>query len=273
MTVIFRNDGAWGIGKGSRLTSLEIDNNFWTLVQQIEDLVSTAGGAGKLITSTTYSGNVLTFHYSDSSSDAIPLPWAKLNFPAVPWTNSILLAYLDVIVAPDGSLFVVLQPHTTPAPPAPFDPNATDDGTPTGKPLYALMLPARDVNYDVAGFTPGNLQREPGELFLQYIAPRDMRMIAGLGGEAWAYLGTAIEQSTGAVDIVLSIEKNGGEIGTITFTAGEQDTAGGQDGAIVFLADVAFTGGDRIAIRVAQSQDPVAADLSITLPALRTETP
>ena len=78
--------------------------------------------------------------------------------------------------------------------------------------------------------------------------------------------------STGATDIILSIEKNGTEIGTITFdAAGDIDTAGGQVGEFNIHTAIDFVEGDRYALRVTQSDNAEPAGLSVTLPFIRTD--
>ena len=127
----------------------------------------------------------------------------------------------------------MLVDHTTPPPPAPFDPNAVDGSL---NPLYQLWMPLRDVNYDAAIFIPGSIQRVSDELLYQGIANRAMQLPLGNDG-CYAHLAVG----TGANAIILSIEKNGSEVGTITFASG-----GGQAGAFSIPADVDFAAGDSL---------------------------
>src|SRR4029077_12999465 len=114
-----------------------------------------------------------------------------------PWTNSTPYSRGNMITAGNG-LYQVLQNHTTPAPPAPFDPNATD---PTAhNPLYSLWMPLHDVNYDAAIFVPGSIQRTAGELLFQGIATRRMNLAAG---NAHAYARLDIGNAAGATSIIL----------------------------------------------------------------------
>ena len=78
--------------------------------------------------------------------------------------------------------------------------------------------------------------------------------------------------STGGTDIILSIEKNGAEIGTITFeAASDVDTNGGQQGDFNIPAATDFAEGDRYALRVTQSNNAEPSGLSVTLPFVRTD--
>ena len=155
-------------------------------------------------------------------------------------------------------MYQVLENHTTPALPAVFDPAATGTG-----PLYQLWFPLYDVNYDAAIFTPGSIQRSVGELLFVGIANRTMQLKSG-NAHAYAYLDVVIPG--GGSNIVISIQKNGSEIGTITFTI-----AGGHTGAFNIPATIDFAEGDRYGLRVTSSANAAPADLSITLPFLRTD--
>ena len=258
MTVIYVTSGAWGAGVGAPLSAADVDGNFYDVDQRIVDLNADLA-EGKRIESVTYTSNSMTFHFTDGTTQVIPLPIATLEFVGE-WMNSTPYTRGHMISGGGLGIFQVLQDHTTPAPPATFDPNATADG----EPLYQLWMPLRDVNYDAAVFVSGLIMRDPATLLFQGIANRSMRLPAGTEA-CFAYLGVG-NDAVGATDIILSIEKNGTGIGTITFAAG-----GGHDGAFVIAAETNFVVGDRYAIRVTASDNPEPADLSITLPFLRTD--
>jgi hypothetical protein len=148
--------------------------------------------------------------------------------------------------------------------PAAFDPNATD-GT---NPLYSLWMPLYDVNYDAAIFVPGTIQRAVGEALFQAVANRTMQLVSG-NAHAYAYLDVGIGAGT---NIVISIQKNRAEIGTITFAAGGTlDAGGGQVGTFNIPATVDLAEGDSYALRVTSSNNAAPAGLSVTLPFLRTD--
>jgi hypothetical protein len=161
-------------------------------------------------------------------------------------------------------MFQVLVAHTTPPLPAVFDPNATDGG---GNPLYSFWMPLYDVNYDAAIFVPGSVQRTAGEVLFQAVAGRTMQIVSG-DAHAYAYLDVGIATGT---DIILSIQKNRVEIGTITFAVGGLDAGGGKAGTFNIPATVQFAEGDTYAVKVTQSNNAASAGLSVTLPFLRTD--
>ena len=131
-------------------------------------------------------------------------------------------------------------------------------------------MPLHDLNYDAAIFVPGSIQRDADELLFLGIANRPMQLGAG-DEHAYAYLDVG-NDAGGATDIILSIEKNGTEIGTITFDAGgDIDSDGGQVGAFNIPAATDFAEGDRYALRVTQSDNAAPSGLSVTLPFIRTD--
>jgi hypothetical protein len=270
MTIKFRNtDSRWGAGSGAGgggvLTSLQFDENNYEFQTRIETLEA---DGPREITGVTVSsdGTTITFNFSDStSSDPIPLPIAMIH-PRGEWQPSTLYDYLDLVNVRGTGVYLVLVQHTSDTE---FDPEATDGST-DANPLYQLWAPLRDINYDIAFSIMGGIEGSTSRLLLgEYILPRSIVMDAGLAG-AYAFLGVA----TAVEDLDLSIEKNGEEIGTITFSPGVnlQGTDGlGQFAAISFPSEISFDAGDRIAIRGPTSADADASDLSITLPATRTD--
>jgi hypothetical protein len=254
MTIVYVSTGAWGTGTGTPNSAAQVDGNFYDVDQRIVDLVADVA-EGKRIDSVTYTSNSMTFHFTDGSSQVIPLPIATLTYAGT-WTNSTPYTRGHMISAGNG-FYQVLEAHTTPALPATFDPNATGTG-----PLYSLWMPLRDVNYDAAIFVPGSIQRTAGELLFQGVANRTMNLAAG-NADAYAHLDVA--NPVGATSVILSIQKNTTEIGTITIAANAQD------GTFSIPAATDFAEGDRYALRVTQSNSAVPAGLSVTLPFLRTD--
>src|SRR5262245_53879063 len=236
MTIVYVTTGAWGTGTGTPNSAAQVDGNFFDLDQRVVDLVADLA-EGKRIDTVTYTSNSMTFHFTDGSSQVIPLPIATMEYVG-PWVNSMPYSRGNIISVNGLGIFQVLEDHTTPPLPATFDPNATDGST-DNNPLYQLWMPLRDVNYDAAIFVPGSIQRAVDEYLFVGIANRSMNLAAG-NAFAYAYLGIG-NDSTGATDVILSIEKNGTEIGTITFDGpGDIDTAGGQAGTFNIPAATDF---------------------------------
>ena len=264
MTVVYVTTGAWGSGTGTPNSAAQVDGNFYHFQQAVTDLEADLA-EGKRIDSVTYTSNSMTFHYTDGSSQVIPLPIATLEFIGE-WTNGTTYIRGNMISGRGLGIFQVLQDHTTPAAPATFDPDATLGG----EPLYQLWMPLRDVNYDAAIFVPGSIQRADDELLFAGIANRTMSLASG-NAYAYAYLDIG-NDAVGSTDIILAIEKNRIEIGTITFDGeGAVDADGGQVGTFSIPAATDFAEGDRYGLRVIQSDNAEPAGLSVTLPFLRTD--
>ena len=264
MTIVYVTTGPWGTGTGAPNSAAQVDGNFYDVDQRIVALNADLA-EGKRIDTVTYTSNSMTFHFTDGSSQVIPLPVATLEYVGT-WMNSTPYARGHLFTAANG-FWQVLETHTTPATPAPFDPNATDGST---NPLYQLWMPLTYLNYDAAIFVPGSIQRAADELLFMGINNRTMQLGAG-DEHAYAYLDVG-NDAVGATDIILSIEKNGTEIGTITFDAGGVvDTEGGQVGVFNIPATIAFAEGDHYALRVTQSNNAEPAGLSVTLPFIRTD--
>jgi hypothetical protein len=267
MTIIYVTTGAWGSGSGTPNSAAQVDGNFYDLDQRIVDLNADLA-EGKRIEGVTYTLNSMTFHFTDGTSQVIPLPIATITYVGQ-WTNGTPYTRGQMISVRGLGMYQVLVSHMTPPLPAIFDPNATDDST-DNNPLYSFWMPLYDVNFDAVIFVPGSVQREPDELLFQGIATRTMNLASG-DAHCLAYLDVG-NDGTGATDIVLSIEKNRVEIGTITFDAGgDIDTGGGQAGSFNIPTFVEFAEGDTYALRITVSDNAEPSGLSVTLPFLRTD--
>jgi hypothetical protein len=257
MTIFYVTTGAWGTGTGTPNTAAQVDGNFFDVDQRIVELNADLAD-GKMIESVTYTQNSFTLHFTDGTTEVIPLPIATLTFVGE-WINSAIYVRGNMVSVHGTGMFQVLVDHTTPAPPAVFDAGAVDG---SGNPLYALWIPLSDTNYDASIFVPGSVQRNPDELLYQGIANRPMQLPAG-NANCFGYLDVG-NDATGATDIIVAIEKNGVSVGTITFAGG-----GGQEGVFSILAATNFVEGDRYALRATQSDNVEPSGLSVTLPFTR----
>jgi hypothetical protein len=262
MTIAYVTTGAWGTGTGAPNTASQVDGNFYDVDQRIVALNADLAD-GKRIDSVTYTDTSMTFHFTDGTTQTIPLPIATITYVGQ-WTNSTPYTRGQMISARGIGMFQVLVDHVTPALPAAFNPNVTDG---SGNPLYSYWMPLYDVNYDAAIFVPGTAQRTAGEVLFQAVAGRTMQLVSG-DAHAHAYLDVGIASGT---SIILSIQKNRVEIGTVTFAVGGLDAGGGKVGAFNIPTTVQFAEGDTYALRVTQSDNAAPSGLSVTLPFLRTD--
>jgi hypothetical protein len=106
------------------------------LIAAVEDNIT----AGRGIDDITISGNIITFHMSDSTLETVTIPPATLGtwIPKGEWQASTVYAVNDV-VSYFGSLYLVIFAHTSHTS---FD-AADNDGL--GHNFYALILPKEPV--------------------------------------------------------------------------------------------------------------------------------
>src|SRR5262245_54856697 len=123
MTIVYVTTGAWGSGTGTPNSAAQVDGNFHDLDQRVVNLVGDLA-EGKSIDTVTYTDNSMTFTFTDATTQVIPLPVATLEYVGE-WTNSTPYQRGHMISSGNG-FYQVLENHTSPPAPAPFDPAATD---------------------------------------------------------------------------------------------------------------------------------------------------
>ena len=152
-------------------SAAQVDGNFYDVDQRIVALNADLA-EGKRIDTVTYTATTMTFHFTDGTTQTIPLPIATITYVGQ-WTNSTPYTRGSMMSVRARGMYQVLVDHITPALPAVFDADATDG---SGNPLYSFWMPLYDVNYDAAIFVPGTVQRAADELLFQAIANRAMRL-------------------------------------------------------------------------------------------------
>src|SRR5580765_3167040 len=123
MTIVYVTTGAWGSGSGTPNSAAQVDGNFYDVDQRIVTLNADLA-EGKRIDSVTYTPNSMTFHFTDGTSQVIPLPIATITYVGQ-WTNGTPYTTGQMISVRGLGMFQVLVSHTTPPLPAVFDLNAT----------------------------------------------------------------------------------------------------------------------------------------------------
>ena len=139
MTIVYVTTGAWGAGTGTPNSAAQVDGNFYDVDQRIVDLNADLA-EGKRIDTVTYTSNSMTFHFTDGTTQVIPLPVAIARLcRRLDELHAVSCA--ATCLARGIGIYQVLEDHTTPALPAPFDPNATDGSRQSA--LSALDAAAR----------------------------------------------------------------------------------------------------------------------------------
>jgi hypothetical protein len=143
--------GAWGSGTGTPNSAAQVDANFYTLVQQIGDVVADVADGKRIADDgVTTTNNSITFEFTDGSTQTIALPFAELHYVGA-WANSTPLTAGQLFSIPGVGIYQVLVDHMTPASPEVFDPDAVTDDTDADA-LYSFLLPVLD-RLPVAGTT------------------------------------------------------------------------------------------------------------------------
>src|SRR5262245_55197260 len=86
MTIVYVTTGAWGSGTGTPNSAAQVDGNFYDVDQRIVALNADLA-VGKMIGSVSYTSSSMTFHFTDGTTQVIPLPVAELQYNGE-WTNS-----------------------------------------------------------------------------------------------------------------------------------------------------------------------------------------
>ena len=252
MAIIYRNNGAWGTGKGARLTSLEGDGNFYDHEQRINELESVAAVGG--IHEITVIGNQLTIEMTDGSTfgpfslQNATWTWRGEWLPATVYLSGDIISY-------EGALYLVLTNHTSEAS---FDGDAEDvNGL-----RYSNILSAPGQPYDI-GLYSGETIPTDGELFMLHVASRSF-VISDNFGQSVAYLNVPCEH-----DLELAIYRNYERIGTLLFEVGtDVISPAGQYGTFLPMSpneEIQFTRFDLLRIMAPLTPYTTPAGLAITL--------
>lgn len=243
-----RDDSRWGAGKSANLNPVEVDENFWDLLQRLQ-AVEENPAQPLQIGNIAVSGNRMTITLSDGVTSFGPftLPQAAFRFTGSYQASHDYSAF-DFLTANDG-LYLVLIEHTSDAD---FDPDAQV----AGQALYQFILPFPNL-YDIGFFFPGTPGAgiAGGAAMFTLIANRKFYLPQGLAGSA-ACLETAATSA-----LTFSIRKNATEIGTMSVAAGATAAT------FTFGSAVQFDGGDRLRVLRPSSLDATASDFSINFAA------
>src|SRR5262245_17408317 len=118
MTIFYVTTGPWGTGSGTPNSAAQVDGNFYDVDQRIVGL-TTDMAAGKQIDHITHDDTSMTVHYTDGTSETIPLPIAVVSYVGQ-WTNGTPYTRGQMVSVPGVGMYQVLEDHTTPPLPAEF---------------------------------------------------------------------------------------------------------------------------------------------------------
>lgn len=272
MGMTFRTDDGtkWGAGKGANLDPVEVDENFWEVMERLTDL-ETNPPAAISIDSFEVNNNQMTIHMTDGSTQGpFTIPTAEWHWTGEWRTNTVYL--INDMFSFGGAIYQVLVTHTSDV--STFDPNALSG---SGY-VYNLLLDPPNQPYDCALFFNTSIPVR-GELLMQHVCVRDF-VIPNDFNLSRAFMRVA--PTTQILIFEVRKASNAFEtetvIGTISFDPADtpnQTFDGGQFGVFVGpgspTEDVQFEAGDRLNVYAPtlspDIQDDTAIGLAITLAA------
>lgn len=242
----------WGDGEGTNLSPLQVDNNFWAIIQRILAIESNPIAPNE-IDHFTLTGTQLRIYMADATVHGpFVLPVASFAWKGI-WSPGLDLVELDIVVVEEVGIFMVLHDHETASE---FDASETN----SEGPLYHQLFGVPTI-YDIGFFIPGQpgASEEAGRPMFTFVATRPFYIEANAPASQ-VYLGLSPIESGG---LGAPIQKNGVEIGFWLVDVGDNS------GGFVFLSTVSFAIGDRLMFIRPADLDPDAEDLSVTIAARR----
>lgn len=247
LAVIYRTTGPWGVGKLSRLTKVEVDDNMWAFAQAIMALQTDRPEPAQ-IASFTVAGRFMTIQLTNGANfGPFPLPITEMRFRDE-WTPLTLYEPLDWFTVSGVGIFSVIYEHTSGSE---FDPAILADTLPALKKIFGPDAGSitNSTVYDIDFIYQGRLADISAPL--SFLASRSI--IVPSSAVHYAYIAVP----PASVVQVLPILHNAGQIGTVTFDVGENT------GAVSITADETIPPGDRLAIGAPLASDSVAAAMTV----------
>ena len=248
----FRTDDLtrWGDGIGRNLHPVEVDLNFWILLELFLSLEENPAQPAEIQSITMDDENRITITLTDATEfGPFQLPTATWTWRGV-WAPNTVFTKFDLFNQSNG-LYLVLQDHTS---------NSTFDseaGNIAGR--YYSHLVHYPTTMPIGFFFPG----------LPGTGIEDLNPIFSYLATETFFLLTDLPNSLAAVDIAFtsptsySIQINDLEIGTVDFAAAATE------GTFTFDSDVQFVPGDKLKIIKPASVDTTGANLTVTIVATR----
>jgi hypothetical protein len=298
----------WGAGKGSDLTEVEVDINFWDIIQRLIDL-ETNPIAPDEIQSVSLVGDQLTFLMeSGGTFGPFTIPVAAFDFTGDFQPTH---AYLkNQFFVASGKMYIVENAHTSgatfvPGPNyrflfnfprgdwqgewEPLTPYLAKDflkvsgiGTfmiLTDHTSAATFNPLNATDYAQIGWEPEDVTGIPENLYDIALFHSGAPGVAG--AETFYFMAprairlpadghvAALRTPTSTQTLVFKIQKNDVDIGTITFTPGTNILSSGGQTGVVVVAQTDFAVFDKLSVQDPNVSDATASDLMVTFAAAR----
>ncbi len=258
MAITYRTTGTWGAGKGSPLTSVEVDLNFWDFQQQINALIADPLEPNQ-IASFSLSGRLLSVVMANGTVfGPYALPVATFRDRG-DWAASTAYLAFDFFKVPLLGLYLALENFTSGLV---FDANAVNVG---GEPLLRKLIGQVDETTQKIAFNW--IGPFPSDRSVLFTYQTDDAIIISSDAPGITMLGVAAS----ANDLSFPIEHNGAVVGSLEFLAGVGGgAAGSQQGEVLFNYDVILDPLDFLTVHAPVSvTDTTAARLSLTITAIK----
>jgi len=245
--LLFRTDDLtkWGTGKGVNLLPSEVDDNFWTLLQKISQILASPVQPVQ-ITGITFQSSSFRFYMSNATYYDVPFPPFVLQWRGEWTAGATYNGNVDVVSVTGQGIYWTLQTHVADAT---FDPNRVIGG----QFVYALMMTSDVQPYDLSMYYSARILGDSSVLF-QHVVARDLIMPANLPGSF-----ARLRVGTSTALIYFAIEVNGTAVGSIDFGVI------GSNPTVTFTNAVNLFAGDVLVIRAPFTEDATAEGLSVTL--------
>lgn len=287
--IIYRTDGAWGSGLGSNLSAAQVDGNFYDLDQRVATIEAGVAATVNQIASISVVGSQMLITMEDASTfGPFTLPVAILHWRGE-WEVDTDYAELDLVYVTGEGVYLVLVDHTS-------DPYSFDEGAVNEEsaPLYfkifgeiTTLVQHSDFPNSYVSFGGYELRVTDDELGVGFFQREHLIKVwkdtegVAFSADQLLYREVITERTVmpEAVPLIkgwlgvqatslliISMQKNGVEFGTISVDASSNDSFS----AFMSGGDETFVPGDYFDLVAPNSPDATAADLAVTLPCYRT---
>lgn len=251
--ITYRTAGDWGPGKGSDLNPAEVDENFHTLDEKINNVIETGGQPPPVsISNIEVIGRSFKIYLTNGTEfGPYQLPIAAFQYKGEV-AGGQPLQTMDIITRLGYGVFMVLQDHEVPPV---FNPALTEGG----EPVYRMLFGADYTGYSWGGFYPG----KPGfgiavdKAMMRHTHLVDVFYPDDFAG-SYAWL-----ETPPAADLSFPIFLNATEIGSLDFEEGE--SVGVFNMTVAGPYQMLGADKDHISIRRPDTIDDDALELNVTL--------
>lgn len=226
LSLLYRTAGAWGAGKGSKLTSAEVDQNFYDLEQAVEEIAANPTAAVVIEDATVTDSDQLSFLLSNGDTvGPVTLPSSKPNWredwlPETEYFKGDMFRATDPVTLVPGIYYTNRDFESGIG----FDPLL---GVGIGGTLpYASFMMAYNNKVRVGWFWPG----KPGEgiptdvlasadtaIMFSFLTVDDFYIVDGFPGSISKLRGPSF------APMEFIVQKDNVPIGTLSFTDGDAD--------------------------------------------------